>query len=203
MELFCIVDRSKVQCIINSREFQFAIVCGILLFLLNRFIPQIKVWRLTPPHLPRQFFLTIELARVLGLVASCIAGPWAGLIIALFAGNPTLPFPEVDVVVKAIQFMAVGYTHRKFQSPWNIIALPFGILVSLPIHPTLVQYFLFKQVVVYLFWVNNIMFQALVTLGLYLIVRLLAPQLFEWANPGVRYKLNLPSPSRRKHKKLI
>jgi len=181
-------DRTEIKCIINSREFQVAIVCGILLFLLNKFIPQINVWRLTPYHLPRQLFLVLEPARLIGLIASCIAGPWAGLIIALFAANPKLPFPEVDMIVKAVQFITVGYAHRKIQSPWNIIAIPLGIVISLPIHPTLVEYFLYRHVIVYVFWVNNLIFQSLVTLGLYIIIRLLAPQIFEWANPKFRYK---------------
>jgi len=185
-----------IKCIINGREFQVAIVAGVLAFIINRFLPQIKVWRLTPPHLPRQFFITLELASIFGVMGSCIAGPWAGLIIAIFAANPIL-VPEVDLVVKAAQFMAIGYAHRKLQSPWNILGMPLGILISLPIHPTLVQYILFRKVVVYLFWGTNILFQTLVSVGVYLMVRLLVPRLFEWANPGMRYRFDLQILSQR------
>ena len=97
-------EGSSVKCIINSREFQVAVVVGVLTFTLSRFIPTIRVWRLTPPHLPRQFFLTLEPASIIGALGSCIAGPWAGLIIALFSANPMLA-PEVDIIVKATQFI--------------------------------------------------------------------------------------------------
>jgi len=188
--LFDMREGEPIKCIINRREFQVAIVAGVLAFIINRFLPQIKVWRLTPPHLPRQFFITLELASIFGVMGSCIAGPWAGLIIAIFAANPIL-VPEVDMVVKAAQFMAIGYSHRKLQSPWNILGIPLGILISLPIHPTLVEYILFRKVIVHLFWGTNILFQTLVSVGIYLIFRLLVSRLFEWANPGVRYRFNL------------
>jgi len=190
-------EGTGVKCIITSREFQVAIVIGVLAFTLNRFIPMIRVWRLTPPHLPRQFFLTLEPASVIGTLGSCIAGPWAGLIIALFSANPLLA-PEVDIIVKGAQFMSIGYIHRKLQSPWNILAMPLGVIISIPIHPTLVEYILFRKVVVYLFWGTNLMFETVVTMGIYLVIRLLVPQLFEWANPGVRYRFRRHILSQRK-----
>lgn len=180
-------DDSHIKCVINSREVQVALVLGIISFVLNAFIPELKIWRLTKPHLPRQYFLILEIARVIGLIGACIAGPWAGLIMAFFSVNQMSAFPEVDFVVKAIEFIFVGHIHRQLQSPTNILAIPVGIAVSLVFHPSLVLYFLFRAKIVFLFWVNSVVVQTFVALGLYLLVRWLAPQIFRWANPKYYY----------------
>jgi hypothetical protein len=171
--------RERVQCLINLREVQIALITGILSLILNRFYPQIQVWRLTPPSLPRQFFLTLEPATIVGVIAACIVGPWAGLIIAIFAPNPQF-IPEVGIIISTVQFITIGYAHRKIQSPWNILAIPLGTVVISIIHPTIVGYILFKQVFVYLFFGTNMLFQTIVSLVAYLLVRFFVPQFFEW-----------------------
>lgn len=180
-------DNSEIKCVINSREVQVAIVLGIISFVLNAFIPELKIWRLTKPHLPRQYFLILDLARIIGLIGACIAGPWAGLIMAFFSVNQMSAFREVDFIVKVIQFMTVGHIHRQLQSPNNILAIPIGIFISLPLHPSLILYFLFRAKIVFLFWVNSLIVQTFVAVGLYLLIRWLAPQIFKWANPKFYY----------------
>ena len=76
--------------------------------------------------------------------------------------------------------------------------MPLGVIISIPIHPTLVEYILFRKVVVYLFWGTNLMLAMIVTMGVYLGIRLLVPQLFEWANLGVRYRFRPHILSQRK-----
>jgi len=157
------------------------------------------VWRLTPITYLRQFWLTLEPASVVGVIASTIVGPWASIVVALFAVNPIFIF-EVDLIVKVAQFMAIGWVHRKIRSPWNILGIPLGVSIALMIHPTLVQYILSRQVIVYLFWGQNFVFQFFIYFFGYLLVRLLVPQIFEWTDPSTNYKLNLDF-LRPKHEK--
>ena len=191
--------KEKIKCLINEREFQVAIIVGIIAFILNRVYPSINIWRLTPTTYLRQFWLSLEPAAVVGVISSCIVGPWASIIIAVFSANPLYIF-EVDLIVKAAQFMAIGYAHRKIRAPWNIIAIPLGVAMTLIVHPTLVQYILARQVIIHLYWGQNLVFQVAVIFILYLIVRLTVPQIFEWTDPINNYKLNLDFIRRRARK---
>ena len=151
---------------------------------MNKYYPQINVWRLTPPELPRQLVLTFDPANTIGVIASCLVGPWAGLIIAIFSSNPQF-LQEIGIITNVIQFMIIGYAYRKIQPPWKILAIPLGTVAIIIIHPTIIGYIIFGEVFVYLFWIQNIIFQAIVNSGIYLLFQFIAPQLFKWVNPEI------------------
>ena len=175
----------------NTKEFQFTIVLAAIALVAFRVYPQINFWRLTKPSSIRPFYLTLEPGSTLGILGATIAGPLAGMILGLVAWNPVFR-PEVLIIVKVAQFFAIGYLHRKIQPPYDILAIPLGILISAPVHPTLVHYILYKQVIIHLYWGTNIVFQATANLLIYLAIRLVIPQVFGWANPGVDRSLKLP-----------
>jgi hypothetical protein len=184
-------EKSRVKCIMNSRELQLTIIILIISYILNRLYPQINVYRLTPLTYYRQLFLTIEPGTTVSILGACIAGPWAGLMLSFSAWNP-IYVTEVNIIVKAVQFMTIGYLHRNFKSSLNLLSIPIGIIASSPIHPSLVHYILFRQKLVYTLWGTNVIFQTIVNFCIYLLVRILAPRLFEWVNPEGEYKLSLP-----------
>ncbi len=178
-------------------EFKFTILLGIIALIVFRVYPQVNVWRLTKPSSIRPFYLTLEPGSTIGILGACVAGPLAGLILGLFSWNPVY-VSEVLIIVKATQFFMIGYVHRKIQTPYNLLAIPLGIIISTPIHPTIVHYILYRQVIVHLYWGTNIIFQAAANLLFYVLIRLLVPQVFEWVNPsGVDYSLKLPNLFRR------
>jgi hypothetical protein len=178
------------------KEFQFTILLGIIALIMFRVYPQVNVWRLTKPSAIRPFYLTLEPGSTLGILGACIAGPLAGLILGLVSWSPVY-VTEVLIIVKATQFFVIGYVHRKIQPPYNLLAIPLGIIISTPIHPTIVHYIMYRQVIVHLFWGSNVIFHAGANLLFYVLIRLLVPQVFEWVNPGVDYSLKLPNVFRR------
>lgn len=185
------MGKSRNECIMNTKEFQFTIVIAAIALVVFRLYPQVNIWRLTKPSSIRPFYLTLEPGSTLGILGATIAGPIAGLILGLVAWNPVY-LPEVLIIVKVAQFFMIGYLHKKVQPPYDIIAIPLGILISAIVHPTLVHYILYKQVVVHLYWGTNIVFQATANFIFYILVRLVIPQVYGWANPGVDRSLRLP-----------
>jgi hypothetical protein len=181
----------SLKCMLNDREFQVIILFGIVSYVLFRQVQHINIWRLTPSHVPRQFFISLEPGSLIAVLGSCIAGPIAGMVFGLVAWNPVI-LPEVLLVVKAAQFVSIGYLHRKIQPPYNILAIPVGTIITLIVHPTLVGYIMFRKVFSYLYWYQNIAFQTVVVFALYLILRLSAPQVFSWVNPKLDYTLKIP-----------
>ena len=185
------MGKSRSECMMNTKEFQFTIVLAAIALVVFRLYPQVNIWRLTKPSSIRPFYLTLEPGSTLGILGATIAGPIAGLILGLVAWNPVY-LPEVLIIVKVAQFFMIGYLHKKVQPPYDIIAIPLGILISAIVHPTLVHYILYKQVVVHLYWGSNIVFQATANFIFYILVRLVIPQVYGWANPGVDRSLKLP-----------
>ena len=179
------------ECMMNTKEFQFAVVLTAIALVVFRVYPQINVIRLTKPSAIRQFYLTLEPGATLGILGATIAGPIAGLILGLVSWNPVY-LPEVLIIVKAAQFFMIGYFHKKIQPPYDILAIPIGIIVSSIIHPTLVHYILYRQVIVHLYWGTNIVFQAAANFIIYILVRLLLPQVYEWVNPSKDHRLQIP-----------
>ncbi len=175
----------------NTREFQFAIILAAVVLIIFRVYPKINVWRLTQPSAIRPFYLTIEPGSILGILGATIGGPIAGLILGLVAWNP-LYRTEVWIIVKAVQFFTIGYLHKKIQPPYDILAIPLGVIISAPIHPTIVHYILYRQIFVQLFWGVNYVFQAIVTFIIYLLLRLLLPQVYSLVNPWKEHKLQIP-----------
>lgn len=190
------MGQSREQCMMTVKEFQFTILLGIIALIMFRVYPQVNVWSLTKPSAIRPFYLTLEPGSTLGILGACIAGPLAGLILGLVSWSPVY-VTEVLIIVKATQFFVIGYVHRKIQPPYNLLAIPLGIIISAPIHPTIVHYIMYRQVIVHLFWGSNVIFHAGANLLFYVLIRLLVPQVFEWVNPGVDYSLKLPNVFRR------
>jgi hypothetical protein len=176
---------------INTREFQFTIVLAAITLVIFRQYPNVNVWRLTKPSAIRPFYLTMEPGSTLSILGATIAGPIAGMILGLVAWNPVYQ-PEVFVIVKVAQFFTIGYLHKKIQPPYDILAIPLGILISSPIHPTLVHYILSRQVIVHLFWGTNVVFQAILNFAFYILMRLVIPQVYNLANPEADESLKLP-----------
>jgi hypothetical protein len=54
----------------------------------------------------------------IAVIGSCLAGPIAGMVFGLVALNPVI-IPEVLLVVKAAQFVVIGYLHKKIQLTYN------------------------------------------------------------------------------------
>ena len=133
----------------------------------------------------------MEPGSTLAILGATIAGPIAGMILGLVAWSPIFP-TDVLVIVKVAQFFAIGYLHKKIQPPYDVIAIPLGFILSAIVHPTLVHYILYKQVIVHLYWGTNIVFQATANFIFYILVRLVIPQVYGWANPGVDKSLKLP-----------
>jgi len=184
-------DEDNKTCLMNIKEFQVTVFLMIIAFILYRVYPNINVIRLTPLYSIRPFFLTLEPGSTIGMLGACIAGPLAGLLLSLVAWNP-IYVPEVFIITKVTQFLLIGYLHRKIQSPWNITAIPLGMILSTPIHPTIVHYIMFKQVIIHLYWGTNIIFQAVVNFIFYILIRLLVPKLFSWVHPDLDFKINIP-----------
>ena len=189
-------DDGRRTCLMNIREFQITVFLMIIAFILYRVYPNIKIIRLTPLYSIRPFFLTLEPGSTIGMLGACIAGPLAGIIFGLVAWNPVY-VPEVLIITKVTQFLLIGYVHRKIQPPWNVIAIPLGIILSTPFHPTLIHYLLFKQVIVHLYWGTNIVFQTVVNFAFYMLIRLLLPSLFSWVYPDVDFTIKIPRPFSR------
>jgi len=175
----------------NTKEFQFAIVLAAIVLVVYRIYPNVNIWRISRPSAIRQFYLTLEPGSTLGILGATIAGPIAGMILGLVAWSPIFP-TDVLVIVKVAQFFTIGYLHKKIQPPYDVIAIPLGFIISAIVHPTLVHYILYKQVIVHLYWGTNIVFQATTNFIFYILVRLVIPQVYGWANPGVDKSLKLP-----------
>jgi len=175
----------------NTREFQFAIVLAMITLVVFRLYPNVNIWRISRPSAIRQFYLTLEPGSTLGILGATIGGPIAGLILGLVAWNPVYQ-PEVFVIVKVAQFFTIGYLHKKIQPPYDFIAIPLGFIISAIVHPTLVHYILSRQVIVHLFWGTNMIFQGTANFAFYLLMRLVIPQVYELVNPGVDKSLKLP-----------
>jgi len=175
----------------NTKEFQFAIVLAAIVLVVYRIYPNVNIWRISRPSAIRQFYLTLEPGSTLGILGATIAGPIAGMILGLVAWSPIFP-TDVLVIVKVAQFFTIGYLHKKIQPPYDVIAIPLGFIISAIVHPTLVHYILYKQVIVHLYWGTNIVFQATANFIFYILVRLVIPQVYGWANPGVDKSLKLP-----------
>jgi len=184
-------DEDSKTCLMNIKEFQVTVFLMIIAFILYRVYPNINVIRLTPLYSIRPFFLTLEPGSTIGMLGACIAGPLAGLILGLVAWNP-IYVPEVFIITKVTQFLLIGYLHRKIQSPWNITGIPLGMILSTPLHPTIVHYIMFKQVIIHLYWGANIVFQTVVNFIFYILIRLLVPRLFSWVHPNLDFKINIP-----------
>jgi hypothetical protein len=181
----------RLRCMFTDRELQVTVILGIITYILYRNIHHINVWRLTPPHVPRQFFINFEPGSLIAIIGSCLAGPIAGMVFGLVSYNPIIR-PEVLLIVNGAKFVAIGYLHRKIQPPYNILAIPLGILITIPVHPTLVHYIMYRQVFVHLYWYQNLVFQTVVVFGTYLVLRLVSPQMFTWINPSIDYRLKIP-----------
>ena len=184
---------------LTNREFQVTVILGIVAYIVFRGVHHINVWRLTPSHVPRQFFISFEPGSFIAVLGACLAGPIAGLVFGVVAWNPVIR-PDVLVIVKAAQFVVIGYLHKKIQSPYNILAIPVGTIITLIVHPTLVQYIMYRKVYVHLYWYQNLAFQTAVTFTAYMLLRLVTPQLFSWVYPKVDYSLKIPLISRIKNK---
>jgi hypothetical protein len=174
-----IQKNKRIKCVLNVKELKIALFFGLSAFILNKYLPWIKLWRLTPISAYRQYHLLLEPANIIGIQASCLAGPSVGLIIALLAINPSY-MPEVDFIVKAARFISIGYLHRKITSPWNALSIPLGIAASLLVHPTLVNYFLFQKLIVYPFWWLGTIVSTLLNFLIYLLFRYSIPQIYQW-----------------------
>jgi len=175
----------------NTREFQFAVVLAAITLVVFRVYPNINIWRISRPSAIRQFYLTLEPGSTLGILGATIGGPIAGMILGLVAWSPIFP-TDVLVIVKIAQFFTIGYLHKKIQPPYDFIAVPLGFIISAIVHPTLVHYILYKQVIVHLFWGTNMIFQGTVNFAFYLLLRLVIPKVYELVNPGVDKSLKLP-----------
>ncbi len=185
------MGKRRIECMMNTKEFQFAIVLAAIVLVVYRIYPNVNIWRISRPSAIRQFYLTLEPGSTLGILGATIAGPIAGMILGLVAWSPIFP-TDVLVIVKVAQFFAIGYLHKKIQPPYDVIAIPLGFILSAIVHPTLVHYILYKQVIVHLYWGTNIVFQATANFIFYILVRLVIPQVYGWANPGVDKSLKLP-----------
>lgn len=185
------MGKRRIECMMNTKEFQFAIVLAAIVLVVYRIYPNVNIWRISRPSAIRQFYLTLEPGSTLAILGATIAGPIAGMILGLVAWSPIFP-TDVLVIVKVAQFFTIGYLHKKIQPPYDVIAIPLGFILSAIVHPTLVHYILYQQVIVHLYWGTNIVFQATANFIFYIIVRLVIPQVYEWANPGVDKSLKLP-----------
>ena len=175
-------NNDKIKCLINDREFKIAVLLGIMVYIISGSIPDVKVLRITPAAYMRKHFLLLYPAKIIGIFGSLLGGPWAGLVISLFANNPIFDH-EVDVIVNAAQFVLIGYIYRKINSSWNVVSILLGTVLTIIFHPTIVGYFLYRRVIVYLYWETNIMFNAVVATALYLLINRIYPKVFEWATP--------------------
>lgn len=184
---------------LTDRELQITLLLGLVTYVVWRNVHHINIWRLTPSHVPRQFYISLEPGSLIAVIGSTLAGPIAGMVFGLVAWNPVIQ-PEVLLIVKAAQFVSIGYLHRKIQPPYDIIAIPVGTIMTLIVHPTIVGYIMFKKVFVHLYWFQNIAFQTTVTFAVYMILRLVTPQVFSWVNPKLDYSLKIPYISRKINK---
>jgi hypothetical protein len=185
------MGKIRSECMMNTKEFQFTVVLAAIALVVFRLYPQVNFWRLTKPSAIRPFYLTLEPGSTLGILGATIAGPIAGMILGLVSWNPIFQ-PEVLIIVKATQFFMIGYLHKKIQPPYDILAIPLGVLISAIVHPTLIHYIFYKQVIVHLYWGTNIVFQATANLIFYILIRLIIPQVYRWVNPDVDRSLKLP-----------
>lgn len=183
-------EPQKIKCILNDRESKVAIILGVLSYILYRVYPHINVWRLTPTYMPRQFFVNIEPGTIVSVIGACITGSWGGLILSLFSWSPIFN-PEIIIIVKAAQLMTIGYIHRKIQPPWNIFSIPFGLILSAPIHPTIIHYIFYRQVIVLQYWHINLLFQIAISFCTYILIRLSFPSVFKWVYPLGDFSLKL------------
>ncbi|MDP6049096.1 MAG: hypothetical protein QGG23_06610 [Candidatus Bathyarchaeota archaeon] len=185
------VSGKSIRCVLTDRELQVIVILGVVNYMVFRNIHHINVWRLTPAHVPRQFFIYLEPGSIIAIIGSCLAGPIAGMAFGLVAWNPVI-IPEVLIVVKIAQFVSIGYLHKKIQPPYNIFAIPVGTIITLIVHPTIVGYVLFKKLFIHLYWFQNIAFQTVVAFLGYIVLRLMTPKLFSWVNPKHDYTLKIP-----------
>ncbi|MFC1803130.1 hypothetical protein ACFL0D_04085 [Thermoproteota archaeon] len=173
-------NSNKLKCLINEREFKIAILLGIIVYIISGNFTSVKILRLTPSTYLRQHFLLLYPANIIGIFGSVVGGPWAGLVISLFTNNPLYDH-EVDVIVNAAQFVLIGYFCRKISSSWNVVSIPIGAALSLIFHPTLVGYFLYRRVIVYLYWETNMLFNAVLATAIYFVIKRVYPDIFRWA----------------------
>lgn len=174
----------KIKCVLNNRQFQIAILVGIIVYILSGNLPSIKLLRLTPSTYIRPHFLLLYPANIFGIFGAIIGGPWTGFIISLFSNNH-LYDREVDLIVNAAQYVLIGYFSKNFDSSWKKISIFLASVLSLIFHPTLVGYFLYRRVIVYLYWETNMLFNAVFATALYLVIMRVYPNLFNWATPDL------------------
>ena len=75
----------SLKCVLNDRELQITLLLGLITYVVWRNVHHINIWRLTPSHVPRQFYISLEPGSLIAVIGACLAGPIAGMVFGLVA----------------------------------------------------------------------------------------------------------------------